>query len=133
MQYQSLLHKKLSKGTFVYTAETTPPDSSNKDILIERIKGYNGKRALSVLEQSITNQLPLLGMVAAGMPIETFDNHDLIEVPPSLYENGNYVLKVNGNSMKDDGILDGDYVVIKKIEVLNSQPVEFGDDLIFFE
>ena len=38
MQYQSLLHKKLSTGTFVYTAETTPPDSSNKDILIERIK-----------------------------------------------------------------------------------------------
>ena len=38
MQYQSLFHKKLSAGTFVYTAETTPPDSSNKDILIERIE-----------------------------------------------------------------------------------------------
>ena len=41
-----------------------------KEGLIERVKGYNGKRALSILEEKITNQLPLLGMVSAGMPLE---------------------------------------------------------------
>ena len=93
-----------------------------KEGLIERVKGYNGKRALSVLEEKITNQLPLLGMVAAGMPLEIFDSQEYIEVPPSLGKKSNYVLKVNGDSMQDDGILNGDYVVVKKIQV--AQPGE---------
>jgi methylenetetrahydrofolate reductase (NADPH) len=38
MEYQSLLHKKLSSGGFVFTAETTPPDASNKEILLEKTK-----------------------------------------------------------------------------------------------
>ena len=88
-----------------------------KDGIIERVKGYNGKRALSVLEEKIINRLPLLGMVSAGMPLDIFDNEEYIEVPPSLSSKGNYVLRVNGDSMKNDGILDGDYVVIKKIEI----------------
>jgi len=37
MKYQSTLHKKLSVGDFVFTAETTPPDSSNKDVLIKKV------------------------------------------------------------------------------------------------
>ena len=48
-----------------------------KEGLIERVKGYNGKRALSILEEKITNQLPLLGMVSAGMPLDIFDNKGL--------------------------------------------------------
>ena len=36
MEHQSLLHKKLSGGEFVYTAETTPPDASNKEVIIEK-------------------------------------------------------------------------------------------------
>ena len=91
-----------------------------KEGLIERVKGYNGKRALSVLEKRISNQLPLLGMVSAGMPLEIFDNEEYIEVPESLGINGSYVLRVNGNSMQDDGIIDGDYVVVKKIQVAQS-------------
>jgi len=38
MEYQSLLHKKLHTGRFVFTAETTPPDASNKEILLEKTK-----------------------------------------------------------------------------------------------
>ena len=90
-----------------------------KEGLIQRIKGSNGKRALSVLEEKMTNQLPLLGMVSAGMPLDIFDNKEYIEVPPSLSEEGSYVLRVNGDSMKNDGILDGDYVVIKKVDTAN--------------
>ena len=90
-----------------------------KEGLIERVKGFNGKRALSILEQKIANELPLLGMVSAGMPLEIYEHKEYIEVPPSLYKNGNYALRVNGDSMVDDGILDGDYVVIKKVEIAN--------------
>ena len=38
MEYQSLLHKKLHAGGFVFTAETTPPDASNKEVLLEKTK-----------------------------------------------------------------------------------------------
>ena len=78
------------------------------------VKGNNGKRALSVLENNIINRLPLLGVVSAGMPLEMYDDIEYLDVPPSLYKKDNYMLKVNGDSMIDDGILDGDYIVIKK-------------------
>ena len=42
MEFQSLLHKKLLDGIFVYTAETTPPDSSNKDVLLKKTKSLKG-------------------------------------------------------------------------------------------
>jgi methylenetetrahydrofolate reductase (NADPH) len=42
MEYQSLLHKKLHGGEFVFTAETTPPDASNKDVLLEKTKTLKG-------------------------------------------------------------------------------------------
>jgi methylenetetrahydrofolate reductase (NADPH) len=38
MEYQSLLHKKLHEGRFVFTAETTPPDASNKEVLLQKTK-----------------------------------------------------------------------------------------------
>ena len=42
MEYQSSLHKKLSEGEFVYTAETTPPDASNQDVLLTKIMPLKG-------------------------------------------------------------------------------------------
>ena len=42
MEYQSTLHKKLDTGDFVFTAETTPPDASNKQVLIEKTKSLKG-------------------------------------------------------------------------------------------
>ena len=42
MGYYSLLHKKLSDGVFVFTAETTPPDASDKDTLLKKIMPLKG-------------------------------------------------------------------------------------------
>ena len=44
-----------------------------KDGVLQRIRGKNGKRALSVLEMHIDNRLPLLGLIAAGYPVEVFE------------------------------------------------------------
>ena len=87
-----------------------------KEDVIRRMKGKNGKRALSVLEQRIHNRLPLLGLIAAGHPLEVFEDSEYMNVPPQYLKPDNYVLKVNGNSMIDDQIQDGDYVIIKKTE-----------------
>ena len=59
--------------------------------------------------------LPLLGHIAAGHPIEALENPQDLEVPRQLRGKGRcYVLQVRGDSMIDDGILDGDWVVIEQ-------------------
>ncbi|MDP6570678.1 MAG: transcriptional repressor LexA [Candidatus Marinimicrobia bacterium] len=84
--------------------------------VIKRMRGKNGKRALSVLEEHIHNRLPLLGLIAAGHPLEVFEDSEYMAVPPQYIKPENYVLKVNGNSMIDDQIKDGDYVIVQKTE-----------------
>ncbi len=96
-----------------------------KEGYIERVKGHNGKRALSILEENIDNQLPLLGVVSAGMPLEVYNHKEYIDVPPSMYRKNNYVLKVNGDSMKEDGILDGDYIIVEKNNIAKE-----GDNVV---
>jgi len=81
--------------------------------VLERGK-YNAKRALSLPNQPTGNELPLLGFVAAGYPLEAVENREMIEVPPSYIHPDNYVLKVKGDSMIDDHIEDGDYVIIRQ-------------------
>ena len=87
--------------------------------VLHRMRGKNGKRALSLLEQHINNRLPLLGLIAAGHPLEVFEDSEYMDVPPQYIKPENYVLRVNGNSMIDDQIRDGDYVIVKKTETAN--------------
>jgi len=59
-------------------------------------------------------ELPLLGRVAAGAPIEAIEVRDTIAVPEELIRSNNtYVLQVNGDSMVEEGILDGDFIVVE--------------------
>jgi len=60
-------------------------------------------------------ELPLLGTVAAGAPLEVFDQPDTIAVPRDLVarRRSHFVLQVRGDSMIDEGIRDGDYVVVE--------------------
>ena len=75
-------------------------------ILRPRLKPGGGKT---------TVELPLVGYVAAGQPIEAIQqNQDFLTVPLPVAGTGrdNYALLVRGESMIDDGILDGDYVIM---------------------
>ena len=68
------------------------------------------------------DEIPLLGKIAAGTPLEAISNYDnYISLPPSLIPSGEcYALRVDGDSMIDAGIFDGDTVIInKKSEVKN--------------
>jgi repressor LexA len=66
--------------------------------------------------------LPLVGRVAAGTPILAEENiEDYVQVPPIAGgEEGEYVLRVRGDSMKNVGILDGDFVVVHRQEIANN-------------
>ena len=57
----------------------------------------------------------MVGIVAAGNPIEPILQAELVEVPPSMLQTGeNFALQVKGESMLDEGILPGDLVIIHK-------------------
>lgn len=60
--------------------------------------------------------LPLLGYVAAGQPIEAIEGQDVLEVPPHMVRNPHksFLLKVSGSSMIEEGILDGDVIIVQK-------------------
>ena len=62
--------------------------------------------------------LPLLGSVAAGAPIEAYEHNEMIEVPTGYVRNPSktYALKVQGQSMIEDGILDGDLLFVQRQE-----------------
>ncbi len=62
-------------------------------------------------------QLPLFGYIAAGKPIEAIENPESLEVPAQLRSKKPcYVLQIRGDSMIEDGILDGDWVIIEQRE-----------------
>lgn len=61
------------------------------------------------------SEIPMAGLVAAGSPIEPVPQSDLVDVPPSMLRGGEtFALRVKGESMKDDGILPGDLVVVRR-------------------
>ncbi len=88
-------------------------------------KGNNSARSLMPIEEieaAINGQgveLPVLGLIAAGKPIETVsNNNETLEVPPFMIgRKHSYVLQVKGQSMIEDGINDGDFVVIQEKDI----------------
>jgi repressor LexA len=86
--------------------------------LLDRVRGDVGGAVESVagnVRSLVRPGLPLVGQVAAGQPILAEENiEDYVQVPPIAGgEEGEYVLRVRGESMKDIGILEGDYVVVR--------------------
>jgi len=82
-------------------------------------RAHNESRAIEIIPpkgQTGATELPLLGLVAAGQPIEAISGNDTIAVPDELIprRGRSYVLKVRGDSMIDEHIKDGDFVVVQE-------------------
>ena len=80
-------------------------------------KSYNQSRSIEVVRPDPGDgvfALPLLGAVAAGLPIEAIQDTETLSVPRDMVPRGSesYVLRVQGNSMIDEQIRDGDYIVV---------------------
>ena len=83
------------------------------------IKEENKPRSINILKQEEIIKIPIVGTIAAGQPIEAIENpSETIGISKNeIGRFGNhYALRVQGNSMIDDGIFDGDIVVIRKQE-----------------
>lgn len=60
--------------------------------------------------------IPLLGTIAAGRPIEAISTSETIDIPRDMMGNNVYALRVKGESMIEDGILNGDYVICEQVQ-----------------
>lgn len=87
-------------------------------------KSDNSARSLQIIKDDDFQEdryvgLPILGMIAAGQPIQALTGHtETLEVPPFMVgTRHSYVLQVKGDSMIEEGIFEGDYVVIQEKEI----------------
>ena len=99
---------------------------------LSKQKEKNTSRNLNVTNKLLTNNLiqfdanitdlpniPLLGVIAAGRPIEAIANNDYCNINDIFYGDNLYMLKVKGDSMIEEGIYDGDYVVCQPSNIAN--------------
>ncbi|MEK7565544.1 MAG: transcriptional repressor LexA [Patescibacteria group bacterium] len=114
---------------------TNSPATVHEHLKVLEKKGViaraaNGVRGIEIVEPEFLSpilldekELPLLGYIAAGKPLEPYsDPNATFAVPKNLIPAGKqaFVLKVKGESMVDDGIFDGDFVIILKQETANN-------------
>ncbi|MEE9167814.1 MAG: transcriptional repressor LexA [Candidatus Neomarinimicrobiota bacterium] len=87
---------------------------------------WNRTRAIEIERpEKEESSLPILGLVAAGRPIEAIESHENVKVPSEFLRTGrHYVLRVVGNSMIEEQIADGDFVVVQeRVEAHNGETV----------
>ncbi len=92
-------------------------------------KSYNESRSIEMVPEDGTvsaMELPLLGTVAAGLPIEAVRDQESLAVPLDMIRPGkdNFVLRVEGDSMIEEQIRDGDYIVV------SSQPTASDGEVV---
>jgi repressor LexA len=93
-------------------------------------RAYNQSRSLEVLQlpksvkstviERRATELPLLGRIAAGRPLESVEQDETFSLGDFARGQNSFVLQVRGNSMQDDHILDGDFIVVEQTQVANT-------------
>lgn len=85
-------------------------------------KDYNEARSLQLTPRwdERTFEIPLLGVIAAGAPIEAIRTNETIDIPKDMMAKNVFALKVRGDSMIGDGIFDGDYIIIEQTNSPNN-------------
>jgi repressor LexA len=75
------------------------------------------KQAMAITTGTV---LPLMGRIAAGQPIEAIERPETISLADFTRSKDVFVLEVRGDSMQDEGILDGDYVLVEKTKIAHN-------------
>lgn len=103
---------------------------NNISLLLPKNRRPVWTASLEAIDESLQDELfayveiPLLGNITAGNPIERIEDQEKIKVPANMVRKDTYALKVSGHSMIDDNIQDGDIVIIeKKLSAENGQSV----------
>jgi repressor LexA len=90
-------------------------------------RGFNQSRSLEIMEKYYSEQrqhkglpasleMPLLGRIAAGSPVEQFSGQDTLNFGDFVGDPNTYALQVRGESMIEDHICNGDYVLVQRVD-----------------
>jgi repressor LexA len=122
--------EEIGEGTHLSSLATVHKHISNleKKGLLKR--DYNRSRSIDVLpprgalKKSMAvaagAELPLLGRIAAGRPVEALQNPETISLADFTRSKEVFVLQVRGDSMQDEAILDGDYILVEKTSAVRN-------------
>ncbi len=79
-------------------------------------KDFNEARSLQLTPRwdDRTFEIPLFGLIAAGQPIEAIRTQETIDIPRDMMAKNVFALKVRGDSMVEEGIFDGDYIIVEQ-------------------
>ena len=106
-----------------YYFELSSTGTISEYVSILEEKGYLSKEAMDARSIQLTPafasgiesfEIPLSGMIDAGRPIEAIRTNETIDIPRDMMGKKTFALRVRGESMIEDGILDGDYVIIEQ-------------------
>ncbi|MGH9862803.1 MAG: transcriptional repressor LexA [Candidatus Acidiferrales bacterium] len=95
-------------------------------------RGYNQSRSLEVMQlprpvkEDVARQvfeLPLMGRIAAGRPVEAVENPETISLAEFTRSRNVFVLEVKGDSMIEDHIVDGDFIIVEQTENANNRDI----------
>lgn len=82
-------------------------------VLVEANQFLDVQISMSSSEELPARGLPMAGTIAAGRPIDALQTDDFLEIDSKYAADGCFALKVKGDSMIEDGIFDGDFVIVK--------------------
>jgi len=126
--------EEIAKGMKLSSLATVHKHVSNLENKGLLTRDYNRSRSIDLLPpkgrlkqaMSVNTSvvLPVLGRIAAGQPIEAIHNPETISLADFVRSKEVFVLEVRGESMQDEHILDGDYVLVEK------SPVAHNGDIV---
>src|SRR5437773_9400694 len=122
--------EEIGKGLDLNSLDTVHKHNSNHEKKGLLTRDYNRSRSIDLLppkgrlKQAMSVNsgmvLPLLGRIAAGQPIEAIERPETISLADFTRSKDVFVLEVRGESMQDEHILDGDYVLVEKTKIAHN-------------
>lgn len=95
----------------------------SKSLITRSLRALNSQGKISLKREGrkvvitlASQHLPLVGKISAGLPIEAIQENEMMDIKSLLEGEGRFALKVKGNSMIEEGILDGDFIICKKMQ-----------------
>jgi len=122
--------EEIAEGMQLNSLATVHKHISNLETKGLLTRDYNRSRSIDLvppkgrLKQSMsvntTMVLPLLGRIAAGQPIEAVQSHETISLSDFVQSKEVFVLEVSGESMQDEHIMNGDYVLVERVKTAHN-------------
>jgi repressor LexA len=117
LEKKGFIRRRYNQSRSIDVIALPGPVPFGKTPLPGKSRRRTGERVLQIatVEPSSALEFPLLGRIAAGRPVEAFPTNETFSLGDFANRNGRiYVLKVKGDSMVDDHICDGDYILVER-------------------